>query len=68
MRTNGPIEDPSPAAHAERLLLIGQSDGILSYKATSGLISSSSWRFLDQDIDSYLLALLNVCCFLKQFG
>ncbi|KAL8138354.1 hypothetical protein V2J09_004355, partial [Rumex salicifolius] len=52
------VEDPSPVASATRLLLIGQTEGLLSYKATSKLIASSSCCFLNRDIDSNLLSLL----------
>ncbi|CAK9141127.1 unnamed protein product [Ilex paraguariensis] len=48
-----PIEDPSPAACASRSLILGESEGLLSCKATSSLITSSNW-----DVDPYLLLLL----------
>ncbi|KAL9258898.1 virilizer-like protein [Drosera capensis] len=54
----GPVEDPSPLSCAHRLLVLGQTDGVLSYKATSKLITASSCRFLACDIDSKLLSLL----------
>ncbi|GAB2264035.1 hypothetical protein Droror1_Dr00026169 [Drosera rotundifolia] len=53
-----PVEDPSPLSCARRLLVLGQTDGLLSYKATSKLIAASSCRFLACDIDSKLLSLL----------
>ncbi|CAN1277697.1 Protein virilizer homolog [Linum perenne] len=54
----GPIEDPSPVAHASRSLILGQTEGQLSYKATSSLIDSSACSFFNCDIDSHLLGLL----------
>ncbi|XVE75858.1 hypothetical protein DITRI_Ditri12bG0125200 [Diplodiscus trichospermus] len=54
----GPIEDPSPVARASRFLILGQTDGLVSYKATIGLIASSNCCFSDWEIDSHLLALL----------
>lgn len=54
----GPIEDPSIAASASRSLIIGQTEGLLSYKATSNLVGSSHCCFSNWDIDSHLLALL----------
>ncbi|KAL9264523.1 virilizer-like protein [Drosera capensis] len=54
----GPVEDPSPLSCARRLLVLGQTDGLLSYKATSKLITASRCRFLACDIDSKLLSLL----------
>lgn len=59
----GPIEDPSIAASASRSLIIGQTEGLLSYKATSNLVGSSHCCFSNWDIDSHLLALLKVCYF-----
>ncbi|KAJ7957710.1 Embryo defective protein [Quillaja saponaria] len=61
----GPIEDPSPVACAIRSLMTGQTDGLLSYKATSGLIKSSKCSFSNWDIDSNLLALLKERGFLS---
>ncbi|XVF76085.1 hypothetical protein PTKIN_Ptkin13bG0237800 [Pterospermum kingtungense] len=58
VKSHGPIEDPSPVAHASRVLILGQTDGLVSYKATSGLIASSNCCFSDWEIDSHLLALL----------
>ncbi|KAH9287987.1 hypothetical protein KI387_032104, partial [Taxus chinensis] len=59
-----PIEDPSPAAHAKRLLLVDQDDGTLTYKATVGSIGSSKYCFAQRDIDPHLLSLLKERCFL----
>lgn len=60
--SHGPIEDPSPVAHASRYFILGQTDGLVSYKATSGLIASSNCCFSDWEIDLHLLALLKVGC------
>ncbi|GAB2286472.1 hypothetical protein Dimus_020871 [Dionaea muscipula] len=54
----GPIEDPSAPACARRWLILGQTEGVLSYKETNYLIATSSCRFLTHDIDSKLLSLL----------
>ncbi|CAK7342049.1 unnamed protein product [Dovyalis caffra] len=54
----GPIEDPSTAASASRSLIIGQTEGLLPYKATSSLVGSSHCCFSNWDIDLHLLALL----------
>lgn len=64
INSRGPIEDPSPVACASRSLITGQTDGLLSYKTTSNLISSSSCCFSDWDIDSHLLGLLKVYHFI----
>ncbi|KAK8715597.1 hypothetical protein V6N13_042928 [Hibiscus sabdariffa] len=56
--SHGPVEDPSPVAHATRCFILGQTDGLVSYKATGGLIASSNCCFSDQEIDLHLLALL----------
>lgn len=66
INSRGPIEDPSPMASASRSLITGQTDGLLSYKTTSNLISSSSCCFSHWDIDSHLLGLLKVCILLLQ--
>lgn len=58
INSRGPIEDPSPVACASRSLMLGQTEGLLSYKATSSLIASSNCCFLQFDIDSHLLELL----------
>ncbi|KAI9122390.1 hypothetical protein K1719_007079 [Acacia pycnantha] len=63
INSRGPIEDPSPMACGTRSF--GATDGLLSYKATSGLISSSSCFFSDWDIDSHLLGLLKERGFLS---
>ncbi|KAI4348874.1 hypothetical protein L6164_009542 [Bauhinia variegata] len=65
LNSRGPIEDPSPMASASRSLITGQTDGLLSYKASSGLIGSSTCCFSDWDIDSHLLALLKERGFLS---
>ncbi|KAI3523135.1 hypothetical protein L1887_01192 [Cichorium endivia] len=52
------VEDPSVIASTSRSLVLGETDGLLSYKATSKLITSSNCRFLNWDIDSHLLFLL----------
>lgn len=53
-----PIEDPSPVACAARLLNLGQTEGLLSYKASSSLIGSSDCCFSNRDVDLHLLTLL----------
>uniref|UniRef100_A0A2P2LKV7 Uncharacterized protein MANES_09G046200 n=1 Tax=Rhizophora mucronata TaxID=61149 RepID=A0A2P2LKV7_RHIMU len=58
LNSSGPIEDPSPVVRAGRSLLLGQSEGIFSYKATRSLIGSSVCCFLNWDFDSHLLVLL----------
>ncbi|OVA07160.1 Protein virilizer [Macleaya cordata] len=58
LNARGPIEDPSPAACASRSLILGQTEGILSYKATNNLIASSICSFSNWDIDPHLLSLL----------
>lgn len=58
------IEDPSPVARANRLLIVDQDDGMLPYKATFGLIVSSKYRIAQRDIDPYLLSVLKERCFL----
>lgn len=65
INSRGPIEDPSPIACASRSLVTGQTDGLLSYKTTFSLISSSSCCFSDCDIDSHLLGLLKERGFLS---
>ncbi|XP_061352385.1 protein virilizer homolog [Gastrolobium bilobum] len=65
INSRGPIEDPSPMACASRSLITGQTDGLLSYKTTSCMISSSSCCFSDWDIDSHLLGLLKERGFLS---
>ncbi|XP_010247298.1 PREDICTED: uncharacterized protein LOC104590359 [Nelumbo nucifera] len=54
----GPIEDPSPMASISRSLILGQAEGLLSYKATIGFIASSKCCFSNWDIDPHLLSLL----------
>ncbi|KAK8672102.1 hypothetical protein V6N13_110476 [Hibiscus sabdariffa] len=56
--SHGPVEDPSPVAHAIRCFILGQTDGLVSYKATGGLIASSNCCFSDREIDLHLLVLL----------
>jgi hypothetical protein len=60
INSHGPIEDPSPVARASRSLILGQTEGLLSYKATSTLIASSNCCFSNMDIDLHLLELLKV--------
>ena len=62
VNSRGPIEDPSPLACTSRSLLLGETEGVLSYKSTSSLITSSNCWFSIWDIDSHLLFLLKVCC------
>ncbi|KAM6547755.1 hypothetical protein CsatB_019431 [Cannabis sativa] len=57
------IEDPSPVACATRSLNIGQTEGLLSYKASSSLIGSSDY-FSNWDVNLHLLALLKDMGFL----
>lgn len=57
INARGPIEDPSPWASASKSLLLGDS-GVLSYKSTCSLITSSSCWFPIWDIDPHLLFLL----------
>ncbi|GFZ09233.1 embryo defective 2016 [Actinidia rufa] len=58
VNSRGPIEDPSPLACTSRSLLLGETEGVLSYKSTSSLITSSNCWFSIWDIDSHLLFLL----------
>ncbi|XP_065856562.1 protein virilizer homolog [Euphorbia lathyris] len=58
INSHGPVEDPSPVACASRSLVLGQTEGLLSYKATSGLIGSSNCCFAKWDVDLHLLGLL----------
>ncbi|XP_021289040.1 uncharacterized protein LOC110420160 isoform X3 [Herrania umbratica] len=58
VKSHGRIEDPSPVARASSFLILGQTDILVSYKATSGLIASSNCCFSNWEIDSHLLALL----------
>ncbi|XP_043712875.1 protein virilizer homolog [Telopea speciosissima] len=58
LNSRGPIEDPSPMACARRSLILGQIDGLLSYKATIDLIASSRCCFSCWDVDPHLLSLL----------
>ncbi|GJZ76498.1 protein virilizer [Tanacetum coccineum] len=52
------VEDPSPVASTSRSLILGETDGLLSYKATTRLIALSNCHFSNWDIDSHLLFLL----------
>ncbi|KAF8722237.1 hypothetical protein HU200_022545 [Digitaria exilis] len=54
----GPIEDPSPVATARRIFKSEHLEGLLSYKATIGLVTSSKYSFLQFDTDPYLLSLI----------
>lgn len=56
----GPIEDPSPVVTARRISKSGHLEGLLSYKSTIGLLTSSKYSFLQFDTDSYLLSLIQV--------
>ncbi|XP_043816325.1 protein virilizer homolog isoform X2 [Manihot esculenta] len=56
--SRGPVEDPSVVACASRSLILGQTEGLLSYKSTKNLICSSNCCFSNWDIDLHLLALL----------
>ncbi|KAF2323825.1 hypothetical protein GH714_042410 [Hevea brasiliensis] len=56
--SRGPVEDPSLVACASRSLILGQTEGLLSYKATSNLICSSNCCFSNWNMDLQLLALL----------
>ncbi|KAJ0027672.1 hypothetical protein Pint_36158 [Pistacia integerrima] len=58
INARGPIEDPSPVSCASRSLVLVQTEGLLSYKATSSFIASSNCCFLNSDIDWHLLSLL----------
>lgn len=58
INSRGPIEDPSPVARATRKLILGQTEGLLSYKASNNLISSANCCFSNRDIDLHLLDLL----------
>lgn len=55
---HGPIEDPSPVARASRSLLLGEDESLLSYKATSSLVTASNCCFFKRDMDPHLLVLL----------
>ncbi|KAF7851933.1 hypothetical protein BT93_L1645 [Corymbia citriodora subsp. variegata] len=54
---HGQIEDPSPVARASRSLILGQGEGCLSYKTTSGSITSNCCYSI-WDIDPDLLGIL----------
>ncbi|KAK9699314.1 hypothetical protein RND81_08G166700 [Saponaria officinalis] len=58
MNLTGWVEDPSPVAGVIRSLMMVPFEGLLTDKATSKLIASSSCRFLHQEIDGKLLSLL----------
>lgn len=60
MKSLGSVEDPSPSAYAERSLVSDNSEGWLSYKATSKLTASWACPFSSSGIDSHMLALLKV--------
>ena len=68
INSRGPIEDPSPVACASRSLILGQTEGLLSYKATSSLIASSNCSFSNWDIDLHLLELLKVYRYISSFS
>nr|XP_043628219.1 protein virilizer homolog isoform X2 [Erigeron canadensis] len=52
------VDDPSQVASASRSLILGEMDGLLSYKATSRLVTLSNCRFSSCDIDPHVLFLL----------
>ncbi|KAL3755539.1 hypothetical protein ACJRO7_002572 [Eucalyptus globulus] len=54
---HGQIEDPSPVAQASRSLILGQNEGCLSYKTTSGSITSNCCLSI-WDTDPDLLGIL----------
>ncbi|KAL8217068.1 hypothetical protein R6Q57_023905 [Mikania cordata] len=56
--SNPLVEDPSQVASTSKLLILGETDSLLSYKATSKLITSANFRFSNWDVDSHLLFLL----------
>lgn len=58
---HGQIEDPYPVAQASRSLILGQGEGCLSYKTTSGSITSNCCLSI-WDIDPDLLGILKVSC------
>ncbi|KAM0980773.1 hypothetical protein COP2_014310 [Malus domestica] len=58
INSRGPIEDPSLVARATKSLILGQTEGLSSYKASNNLIASSNCCFSNWDIDMHLLALL----------
>ncbi|BBN68858.1 embryo defective 2016, partial [Prunus dulcis] len=58
INSRGPIEDPSPVARATKSLILGQTEGVLSYKASNNLITASNCCFSNWDIDLHLLDLL----------
>lgn len=67
INSRGPIEDPSPVARATKSLILGQTEGVLSYKASNNLITASNCCFSNWDIDLHLLALLKVNFLLCSF-
>lgn len=60
INSHGLNEDPSPVACASRSLILGHTEGLLSYKATNSLIASSNCCFSISDIDPHLLELIKV--------
>ncbi|KAI8562895.1 hypothetical protein RHMOL_Rhmol03G0070900 [Rhododendron molle] len=58
INSRAPLEDPSPLACTSRSLLLGETEGVFSYKSTCSLITSSNCWFSNWDIDSHLLFLL----------
>ncbi|CAM8891743.1 unnamed protein product [Rhodiola kirilowii] len=58
LMTRGSIEDPSSVACASRSLILGQTEGLLSYTATCRLITTSKDRCPSSDIDVHVLSLL----------
>lgn len=55
----GPIEDPSPR-FVRRISNLGNTEDLLSYKATVNFIATSKYSFARSDFDPYLLSLLKV--------
>ncbi|OAY73037.1 hypothetical protein ACMD2_02584 [Ananas comosus] len=53
----GPIEDPSPR-FVRRISNLGNTEDLLSYKATVNFIATSKYSFARSDFDPYLLSLL----------
>nr|CAD1833153.1 unnamed protein product [Ananas comosus var. bracteatus] len=54
----GPIEDPSPGFFVRRISNLGNTEDLLSYKATVNFIATSKYSFARSDFDPYLLSLL----------
>ncbi|KAL8101101.1 hypothetical protein AgCh_033111 [Apium graveolens] len=52
------VLDPSPVGRASRSLFLGEDASILSYKATTSLVTASNCCFSKRDMDPHLLVLL----------